>query len=158
MQDLLLEQETLTEQLTASTAQIRALEQSVRDVRISQEAGLRALIQTCIKSSENLTMRAIAENDVAATNGTSSYFRMVAEELQSVLNELVLVNAAYTNDPENNGEGMVRKIVLAGHLLASVHVQGMSVGKTSGDIEIGERELFTLTYFPCKYYIHLNEF
>lgn len=140
MQDLLLEQETLNEQFIASAAHQRTLEDELRDLRISQETVQRALIQTCIRSAENLTTRAVAENDVAAANGTSSYFRMIAEDLQSVLNELVLVNAAYTNDPDNNGEGMVRKIVLAGHLLASVHAQGMSVGNTASDIEIGERE------------------
>lgn len=140
MQDLLLEQETLNEKLTAAAAQRQDLEYTIRDLRISQETAQRVLILTCIKSAENLTTRAVAENDVAATNGTSSYFRMVAEELQSVLNELVLVNAAYANDPDSNGGGMVRKIVLAGHLLASVHVQGMSVGNTASDIEIGERK------------------
>lgn len=139
MQDLLHEQETLNEQLAQSEAHQQSLEQTLSDLRINQETAQRALIQTCIKSAENLTTRAVAENEVAAANGTSSYFRMVAEELQSVLNELVLVHAAYANDPDGNGEGMVRKIVLAGHLLASVHVQGMSVGNTASDIEIGER-------------------
>lgn len=138
MHDLLLEQETLTEQYTQSQANAAALEQSVRDIRIAQEAGLRALIQTCIRASEQLTQRASAENEVAATTGTSSYFRMVAEESLNTLNELVLVNGAYTNDAANNGESLARKVILAGHLLATVHVQGMTVCNTCKDIEAGE--------------------
>lgn len=139
MQDLLLEQETLNEQLTISSGKIRTLEDTLRDARISHDAGMRALIQTCIKSSENLTTRAIAENDVVITAGTSSYFRLVADELQEVLNGLVLVNAAYTNDPDNNGEGLARKVILAGHLLSTLHIQGMTICNTSADIETSER-------------------
>lgn len=142
MHDLLLEQETLTEQYTQSQAQAALLRQSLQDVRIAQETGLRALIQTCIRASENLTQRASAENEVAATTGTSSYFRMVAEELLGTLNELVLVNGAYTNDAANNGESLARKVILAGHLLATVHVQGMTVCNTCKDIEAGESELW----------------
>lgn len=133
MHDLLLEHETLTEQFAQSQALADQL-------RIAQDASLRALIQTCIRASENLTVRATAENEVAATIGTSSYFRMVAEELLGVLNELVLVNAAYTNEPTLNGESLARKVILAGHLLATVHVQGMTVCNTCKDIEAGESE------------------
>lgn len=144
LHDLLLEQETLTESLTQTQATVAQLRQTASDVRIAQEAGLRALIQTCIRASENLTVRATSENEVAATTGTSSYFRMVAEELQTVLNEMVLVNAAYTNDADNNGEGLARKVILAGHLLATVHGQGMTVCNTCKDIEAGESECSTV--------------
>lgn len=140
MHDLLLEQETLTEQFAQSQTIAAQLRQSTADARIAHEAGLRALIQTCIRASENLTVRATAENEVAATIGTSSYFRMVAEELLGVLNELVLVNAAYANEPTLNGESLARKVILAGHLLATVHVQGMTVCNTCKDIEAGESE------------------
>lgn len=139
LQDLLHEQEELTEKYESSMSTIRNLEATMEDIRIRDETRLRALIEACIKSSEKLTLRAMAENEVAGAAGTSAYFMMISEELQNVLNELAIVHATYLADA-NNVEGLARKIILGGHLMATVHVQGMTICNTSADIEFGERK------------------
>lgn len=101
---------------------------------------MRALMEACIKSSEKLALRAISDNDVATTAGTSTYFMMIAEELQQVLNELNIVHETYVAD-NNSVEGLARKVILGGHLMATVHVQGMTICNSSADIEFGESKL-----------------
>lgn len=139
LQDLLHEQEQLAEKHTASLATIAALEMTLVDARIRDESRLRALIEACVKSAEKLTTRAMLDDELAGTAGTSSYFMMRAEELQNVLNELVIVHAGYAADA-GNVEGLARKVIVGGHLMATVHVQGMTICNTLADIECGERK------------------
>lgn len=98
---------------------------------------MRALIEACIKSSEKLALRAMSENDVASTANTSTYFMMISEELQQVLTELSIVYDTYVSD-NSNVEGLARKVILGGHLMATVHVQGVTLCNSSADIEFGE--------------------
>ncbi|KAJ6648913.1 Huntingtin-interacting protein 1 [Pseudolycoriella hygida] len=137
-QDLLNQQEELTEKYNSSLSTIKALESTLEDTKIRDESRMRALVETCIKSSEKLALRAISENDVASTTGTSSHFSMISEELQQVLNELSIVYDTYVAD-NSNVEGFARKVILGGHLIATVHVQGMTICNSSADIESGER-------------------
>lgn len=138
---MLHEQEELAERYASSCSTIKALESTLQDANIREDARLRALVEACIKSSGKLASRAMAENDVVAgATGTSAYFMMVAEELQTVLNELAIVFEQYLAD-NTNVEGFARKVVLGGHLMATVHVQGMLICNTSSDIDCGERKL-----------------
>lgn len=149
-QDLLHEQEEIADRYASSCSTIKALESTLQDTKIREEARLRALVEACIKSSGKLASRAMAENDVVAgATGTSAYFMMIAEELQVVLNELAIVYDQYLLD-NTNVEGFARKVVLGGHLMATVHVQGMHICNTSSDIDRGERMLFDCsTRFIC---------
>lgn len=139
LQDLLHEQEQLAEKHATSLATISVLEAAIVDARIRDETRLRALIEACVKSAEKLTTRAMLDDEVAGTAGTSAYFMMQAEELQRVLNELVIVHAAYVAD-SGSVEGLARKVIVGGHLMATVHVQGMTICNTLADIECGERK------------------
>lgn len=119
---------------------IKALESTLEDTKIRDEARMRALMEACIKSSEKLALRAMSENDVAGTAGTPTYFMMISEELQQVLNELSIVHDTYVTD-NSNVEGLARKVILGGHLMATVHVQGITICNSSADIEFGESKL-----------------
>lgn len=141
LQDLLHEQEEMKEKHDAALSTISALESSLSDVKIREESRLRALMEACVKSSEKLVTRAISENEVAGARGTSVYFTMVAEELQNVLNQLVIVHDNYLAD-NSNVEGFARKVILGGHLIASVHVQGTIICNSSADIDGGESNIF----------------
>lgn len=88
-------------------------------------------------------------NDIViGATGTSAYFMMIAEELQIVLNELAIVYEQYLSD-HTNVEGFARKVIIGGHLMATVHVQGMLICNTSSDIDCGERMFF---YFSNKFF------
>ncbi|CAD7081102.1 unnamed protein product [Hermetia illucens] len=116
---------------------IRALELSLQDSKIHGDTSIRALLEACIKSSEKLAVRAMSENEFTTAAGTSSYFMMIAEELQEVLNELQIVYEKYASD-NTQVEGLARKTVLSGHLLATIQIQGMTICNTSANIEQGE--------------------
>uniref|UniRef100_A0A1Q3FLM3 Putative actin-binding protein n=1 Tax=Culex tarsalis TaxID=7177 RepID=A0A1Q3FLM3_CULTA len=118
---------------------IRNLENSLADAKITGESALRALLEACIKSSEKLTLRAISENEMPGAGGTPTYFLMIAEELQDVLSKLTIVHDNYLKDNSTNVESLARKVIIGAHLLASAHVQGMSICNRSANIECGER-------------------
>lgn len=143
LQDILHEQEEIAEKHKNALLTIQGLESTLESTLIRDETRLRALVEACIKSAEKLTTRAMADNDVTSAAGTSSYFMMIAEELQNVLNELSIVHDGYLND-SSNVEGLARKVILGGHLMATVHVQGMTICNTSADIECGERKCIKL--------------
>lgn len=105
--------------------------------KIHGETALRALLEACIRTSEKITLRAIAESETPGASGTVTYFIMIAEELQDVLTKLKLVHENYLHD-NNNVEALVRKVQAAGHLFASVHEQGMAICNKSTNIENGE--------------------
>lgn len=101
---------------------------------------MRALMEACIKSSEKIALRAMSENDLHCTANTSTYFMLLSEELQQVLTELSIVYDTYVSD-NSNVEGLARKTILGGHLMATVHVHGMTICNSSADIEFGESKL-----------------
>lgn len=118
---------------------IKSLENCLVDSKISGETALRTLLEACIKSSEKLTLRAISENEMPGAGGTPTYFLMIAEELQEVLSKLAIVHENYLKDNSTNVESLARKVIIGAHLLASAHVQGMSICNRSANIECGER-------------------
>lgn len=151
-QDLLHEQEEMEEKYNAALSTIQALESSLEDLKIRDETRIRALVEACINSSKKLTERAMTENEVAAAAGTPTYFMMIAEELQTALSELGIVHDNYVCD-NSNVEGLARKVVLCGHLMATVHIQGITIYNTSADIEYGESML--IFYMFIAYNIHM---
>lgn len=138
--DLLTEQDEYNEKLEKSNNTIHILEEALKNARINGDARIRALVEACIKSSEKLVIRAAAEHDVAVATGTSAYFMLFGEELTGLLNELAMVHCNYVTDNYNNVEALARKCILMGHLMATVYIQGVTICKTSANIESGESE------------------
>ena len=99
-----------------------------------------------------MTTRAMSESEMPGMGGTPTYFLMIAEELQDVLTKLSLVHENYVKDNSKNVESLARKIILAGHLLASAHVQGLSICNSTANIEHGERKLILLIIFLTNFY------
>ncbi|XP_041774626.1 huntingtin-interacting protein 1-related protein isoform X6 [Anopheles merus] len=132
-------QEQTEHKLQAALLKVEALETALIDCKISGETALRTLLEACIKSSEKLTLRAIGENEMPGAGGTPTYFLMIAEELQEVLTKLKMVHENYLKDNSTNVESLARKVIIGAHLLASAHVQGMTVCNRSANIESGER-------------------
>lgn len=126
---------------------IQHLENELINSKIQGESALRALLEACIKTSEKLTLRAISDSETPGASGTATYFIMIAEELQDVLTKLKLVHENYLKDNTQNAEALARKIIVGGHLLASVHEQGMAVCNKSPNIDNGESEFFSLKFF-----------
>lgn len=140
VQDLLHQQTELEEQNKAAQETIKSLQGEVQESEIKYSAALRSLLETCIKSSEKMATRSISENEFAGTAiGTPGYFTLIAEELQEVLSELGVSHGEYVTD-KNCAELFARKVILGGHLMATAHIQGISVCSTCSDIECGERE------------------
>ncbi|XP_052896699.1 huntingtin-interacting protein 1-related protein isoform X2 [Anopheles moucheti] len=132
-------QEQTEQKLQAALARLGATETALIDSKISGETALRTLLEACIKSSEKLTLRAIGENEMPGAGGTPTYFLMIAEELQEVLTKLKMVHENYLKDNSTNVESLARKVISGAHLLASAHVQGMTICNRSANIESGER-------------------
>ena len=140
VQDLLHQQSELEERNREAQEKIAALETSIRESEIKYSVALRSLLETCIKSSEKMATRAMSENEFAGTGiGTPGYFTLIAEELQDVLSELSVSHGEYVSN-KDCAELFARKVILGGHLMATAHVQGMSVCGTCPDIELGERK------------------
>ncbi|XP_058055147.1 huntingtin-interacting protein 1 isoform X4 [Anopheles bellator] len=139
LQDLLHQQEETEQRLRAAQATVGTLQAALADSRITGETALRTLLEACIKSSEKLTLRAIGENEMPGAGGTPTYFLMIAEELQEVLTKLKMVHENYLKDNSTNVESLARKVIIGAHLLASAHVQGMTICNRSANIESGER-------------------
>ncbi|XP_058126010.1 huntingtin-interacting protein 1 isoform X1 [Anopheles coustani] len=139
LQDLLHQQEESEQKLQDARAKVASMETALIDSKIIGETALRALLEACIKSSEKLTVRAIGENEMPGAGGTPTYFLMIAEELQEVLTKLKMVHENYLQDNSTNVESLARKVIIGAHLLASAHVQGMTICNRSANIESGER-------------------
>lgn len=140
LQDLLHQQLDMEERHKQFEAAIAVLEDRVKETEIRNEAAIKSLLESIIKSSEKLATRAISENELAGTAiGTPAYFLLVAEELQDNLTELAASHAQYIND-NSAVEAFARKVISGGHLMASSHVQGISVCNTCSDIDSGERK------------------
>ena len=151
IQDLLHQQEQLEIRQLEAADKIDQLKVEVTNAKIHGETALRALLEACIKSCEKITIRAITESETPGASGTSTYFIMLAEELQDVLTKLKLVHDSYIKDNDNNVEALARKVIVGGHLLASIHEQGMAICNKSTNIESGESKYkdysSTLTFF-----------
>ncbi|XP_058465660.1 huntingtin-interacting protein 1 isoform X3 [Malaya genurostris] len=145
LQDLLHQQDEMDQKYQAAMDTMRNLENSLVDSKISGETALRTLLEACIKSSEKLALRAISENEMPGAGGTPTYFLMIAEELQEVLSKLAIVHENYLKDNSTNVESLARKVIIGAHLLASAHVQGMSICNRSANIECGEQEIKELS-------------
>lgn len=144
VQDLLLQQGQLMEQKIESETKIKELEQNLQDSKISGETALQTLIQTCVKTSESIAVRAFAENETPGAKGTPTYFIMLAEELQDGLAKLKLTHESYLKNNSHHAEALLRKVLVGGHLLVSVHEQGLTICNSSANINTGESE-FSLT-------------
>ncbi|XP_058838114.1 huntingtin-interacting protein 1 isoform X2 [Topomyia yanbarensis] len=140
LQDLLHQQDEMDQKYQAAVDTVRNLENALVDSKICGETALRTLLEACIKSSEKLALRAISENEMPGAGGTPTYFLMIAEELQEVLSKLAIVHENYRKDNSTNVESLARKVIIGAHLLASAHVQGMSICNRSANIECGEPE------------------
>jgi hypothetical protein len=138
VQDLLLQQGQLIEQRAESETKIKQLEQQLQDSHISGETALQALIQTCVKTSESIAARSFAENETPGAKGTSTYFIMLAEELQDSLAKLKITHENYIKNNSHHAESFLRKVLLGGHLLVSVHEQGLKICNKSANINTGE--------------------
>lgn len=147
IQDLLHQQEQMDQKHNEALARIRELEIELMNSKIHGETALRALLEACIKTSEKITLRAITDSETPGASGTATYFIMIAEELQDVLTKLKIVHENYRKD-NNNVEALVRKVQASGHLLASVHEQGMAICNKSTNIDTGESmmQLYSLSY------------
>uniref|UniRef100_A0A2M4BAD3 Putative actin-binding protein n=1 Tax=Anopheles marajoara TaxID=58244 RepID=A0A2M4BAD3_9DIPT len=139
LQDLLHQQEETERRLQSAQMKIGELETALTDSRISGDTALRTLLEACIKSSEKLTVRAIGENEMPGAGGTPTYFLMIAEELQEVLTKLKMVHENYLKDNFTAFGLLVCCFMVGAHLLASAHVQGMTICNRSANIESGER-------------------
>lgn len=139
VQDLLHQQSELEERNKAALSTIAVLEGSMRESGIKYSVALRSLLETCIKSSEKMATRANEDDFSGTPIGTPGYFMLIAEELQEVLSELSVSHGEYVGN-SNCAELLARKVILGGHLMATAHVQGISVCSTCPDIESGERE------------------
>lgn len=144
LHDLLREQDEYNEKLAKTNNTIHILEDALKNARINGDARIRALVEACIKSSEKLVTRAAAEHDVAVATGTTAYLMVFSEELTGLLNELSMVHQNYVTDSYNNVEALARKCILMGHLMAIVYIQGVTICKTSPNIDAGERESIEL--------------
>lgn len=91
IQYLLHQQEQLDQTHNEALAKIKELEHELVNSKIHGETALRTLLEACIKTSEKITLRAIAESETPGASGTSTYFILVAEELQDVLTKLKIV-------------------------------------------------------------------
>lgn len=140
LHDLLSEQDEYTEKLEKTNNTVHLLEEALKTARVSGDARIRALVEACIRSSEKMVSRAAAEHDVAVATGTSAYFMLFGEELTGILSELAVVHSSYVTDSYNNVEELAKKCILMGHLMAIVYIQGVTICKTSANIERGERK------------------
>lgn len=146
LHDLLHEQGEFEIKLKEEREKMKTLEEALQFTRISSGQLIRNLLDACIRSSEKLVTRATSENDVAAAAGTSSYFMMIAEELTGILNELAAISKEFRFENNDHVEGLACKSILIGHAMASVYIQGITICKTSANIESGESMNWILVF------------
>lgn len=138
LHDLLLEQADSEAKIKEEREKLRTLEEALQLTRLNSAQLIRNLLDACIKSSEKLVTHATLENDVAAAAGTSSYFMMIAEELTANLNDLSVVSRDFILENNEHVDALASKSIMIGHSMASVYIQGITICKTSTNIESGE--------------------
>uniref|UniRef100_A0A1B0D7M7 Uncharacterized protein n=1 Tax=Phlebotomus papatasi TaxID=29031 RepID=A0A1B0D7M7_PHLPP len=137
LKDLLHQQTELEEKHTATLQTVGNLEAALKDAQIHGEVVVRSLLEACIKSSESLATRAISEDEFnSRASGSPTYFGLLADELLDVLTKLGLSHGQYVTD-NASVEPFARKVILAGHLMATVQMQGAIVCNSTSDIEYG---------------------
>ncbi|XP_055701906.1 huntingtin-interacting protein 1 isoform X2 [Phlebotomus papatasi] len=157
LQDLLHQQTELEEQHTATLQTVGNLESALKDAQIHGEVVVRSLLEACIKSSESLATRAISEDEFnSRASGSPTYFGLLADELLDVLTKLGLSHGQYVTD-NASVEPFARKVILAGHLMATVQMQGAIVCNSTSDIEYGEQIAEELKEWYTKHHIRLFE-
>lgn len=143
IQDLLHLQEIQEEKYNEK---IQQLNDELINAKIHGETSLRALLECVIKTSEKITLRVITESETPGTNGTSTFFILIAEELQDELRKLKIVHENYLKNNDENVLALTRKVLSCGHLLASVHEQGNTICEKSANIEQGESKFYSKKY------------
>lgn len=129
------------------------LETDVQDLLFQQEEIMqrsRALLETCIKASEETSARTIQENETPGFQINAAYFIMVAEELQDALARLKNVHKDFLTDNNSNMEALVRTTVKCSHLLNLIHERGMAICNKSTNINSGESESRFFFYLNTK--------
>lgn len=126
---------------------IQQLELDLMNSTIHGKIALRALLESVVKTTEKLSGRVITDSETPGANGTSTYFIMVAEELQENLTKLKLVHENYSKDNDNNVEALQRKVQSCGHLLAMGCEVGYNVCHQSKNIDWGESKFHAKTSF-----------
>lgn len=127
-----------TDELETKNSEVNKKLEVVENDLQKVKASTRILLQTCISSSEKLTSHAVSENELSSTAGTPAYYMIISEELNNTLSKLINVYEKFTNDDKVIDE-FAETIIVGGHLLASVYIQGTAICNTSANIESGER-------------------
>ncbi|XP_059609109.1 huntingtin-interacting protein 1 isoform X2 [Phlebotomus argentipes] len=157
LQDLLHQQTELEEKHTATLQTVGNLEAALKDAQIHGEVVVRALLEACIKSSESLATRTMTEEEFGGgAAGSPAYFGLMAEELTDVLTKLGISHQQYVAD-NASVEPFARKIIMAGHLMATVQIQGVIVCNSTSDIECGEQIAEDLREWYNKHHLRLFE-
>lgn len=132
------------------------LETDVHDLLYQQEEferRNRALLEACIKATEETSVRTIQENETPGFQINATYFIMVSEELQDELVKLKTVYESFTKDNNTQTDALVRTTVRCSHLLNLIHERGMAICNKSTNINSGESKTFSL-YFLFFFYLH----
>lgn len=117
------------------------LETDVHDLLFQQEEferRNRALLEACIKASEETSARTIQENETPGFQINATYFIMVSEELQDVLTKLKGVHGDFLKDNNSHTDALLRTTVRCSHLLNLIHERGMAICNKSTNINTGE--------------------
>lgn len=120
------------------------LETDVQDLLFQQEEVVqknRALLETCIKASEETSARTIQENETPGFQINAAYFIMVSEELQDALAKLKSVHQEFLSDNNSHTEALLRTTIKCSHLLNLIHERGMAICNKSTNINSGESKL-----------------
>lgn len=118
-----------------------SLETDIHDLLFQQEEferRNRALLEACIKATEETSVRTIQENETPGFQINATYFIMVSEELQDVLTKLKSVHEDFTKDNNPHTDTLVRTTVRCSHLLNLIHERGMAICNKSTNINSGE--------------------
>lgn len=116
------------------------LETDIHDLLFQQEEferRNRALLEACIKASEETSVRTIQENETPGFQINATYFIMVSEELQDVLTKLKSIHGDFLKD-KTHTDGLLRTTVRCGHLLNLIHERGITICNKTRNINTGE--------------------
>lgn len=133
------EEEIKAQQLTSkqSNEKIESLENQIKFVTEGNTMQLKSLYNLCVSSSEKMALRLASENEIQSIIGTAGYFMLISKELNETLSAIPENYIKYL-DNKNNSE-LIGKILMAGHLLSSIHGHGITICNNTADIEFGEK-------------------
>jgi hypothetical protein len=138
--DLLYQQEQIESKTSEMTSKYS---EEMSQLKNKYDSALRALLETCIKTSEEITERSIQDNETLEFNQiNSTHFILASEEFQDVLTKLKGVHENYLQDNDGNSQAFVRNIINCGHILSIVHERGILLCNKSANIHSGESESF----------------